>query len=105
MEENSEFCISHNCIDENEKLFAAIIGCIEEIVIDDRFLRKQINFLDKYWQEFEVNDENKLIYTDIFNQYVEHIEKYIESELIKRIPDFTMTFLLQQIKWVIETYL
>lgn len=98
MVDDSEFCISHTCSDESEKLFAKIIGCIEEIVIDTQFLRKQINFLDKYWQEFDVSDENKLIYTDIFNQYIDHIEKYIEKELVKRIPGFRMSYLENQLR-------
>ena len=37
---------------------------------DDEFQLLQRNFMDKYYQEFEDTEENKLTYTPIFNEYV-----------------------------------
>lgn len=39
-------------------------------VSDDEFQLLQRNFMDKYYQEFEDTEENKLTYTPIFNEYV-----------------------------------
>lgn len=41
----------------------------------------QRKFTDKYYQEFEDREENKLTYTPIFNKYTSLLEKYIEEEL------------------------
>ena len=42
----------------------------------------QNEFLDKYFNEFEDKNENKLIYTDIFKKYTQITESYIEENLI-----------------------
>jgi len=38
--------------------------------LDGEFAKTQQNFLTKYCSIFENDDENKLIYTEIFNEYV-----------------------------------
>lgn len=40
---------------------------------DDDFQLMQRNFLEKHYQEFDDSEENKLIYTDIFNEYVRYL--------------------------------
>lgn len=40
------------------------------MISDDDFQLIQRNFMDKYYQEFDHTEENKLIYTPIFNEYV-----------------------------------
>ncbi|XP_037672414.1 ADP-ribosylation factor-like protein 2-binding protein isoform X3 [Choloepus didactylus] len=57
---------------------------------DDEFQLLQRNFMDKYYQEFEDTEENKLTYTPIFNEYISLVEKYIEEQLLERIPGFNM---------------
>ena len=37
---------------------------------EDEFQTLQQRYLEKYWQVFEPVEENKLIYMDIFNEYV-----------------------------------
>ena len=37
---------------------------------DDDFQDLQDNFMEKYYNEFEDTEENKLIYMDIFKDYV-----------------------------------
>lgn len=39
------------------------------------FQTLQKKFLEKYWNIFEPSEENKLIYTDIFQEYVSSILK------------------------------
>ncbi|XP_044266553.1 ADP-ribosylation factor-like protein 2-binding protein [Tribolium madens] len=82
--------ISHHCLDVEEKYFAQVVGHIEDILLDDSFLKIHKDFMEEYWKEFEENEENKLIYTEIFKKYVETIEKFLESELKKKIPNFSM---------------
>ncbi|XP_005997250.1 ADP-ribosylation factor-like protein 2-binding protein [Latimeria chalumnae] len=81
--------------------FDRIIGHIEDIIMDDRFQWLQRTFMDKYYLEFEDTEENKLSYTSIFSEYIDLLEKYIEQQLLERIPGFSMgafTTSLQQHK-------
>lgn len=83
--------ITHSCSEGSaERQFTEIIGCIEELVIDENFLKLLSNFMDEHWTEFDDSDENKLVYTDIFEKYNAVIEKYIDEQLTKRIPGFNM---------------
>ncbi|XP_055504513.1 ADP-ribosylation factor-like protein 2-binding protein isoform X2 [Leucoraja erinacea] len=89
--------------------FDTVIGHIEDIIMGKRrqyyrneeFQMLQRHFMDKYYLEFENTEENKLSYTSIFQEYVNLLEKYIEQQLIERIPTFNMatfTTSLQQHK-------
>ncbi|NXQ80901.1 AR2BP protein, partial [Nyctibius grandis] len=71
--------------------FDAVVGCLEDIIVDDGFQLIQRTFMEKHYQEFDDSEENKLIYTSIFNEYISLIEKYIEEKLLARIPGFDMT--------------
>ncbi|XP_068904774.1 ADP-ribosylation factor-like protein 2-binding protein [Tenebrio molitor] len=90
LEASDDLDISHHCLDDGEKYFAQVIGYIEDILMDESFLNLHRNFMEDHWEEFEEGEENKLIYTDIFKKYIETIEKYIETELKKAIPHFSM---------------
>ena len=46
--------------------------------------------MDKHFHHFDDNDENKLIYTDIFNEYMSKVECYIDNELKQVLPSFNM---------------
>ncbi|XP_072135558.1 ADP-ribosylation factor-like protein 2-binding protein isoform X3 [Mobula birostris] len=71
--------------------FDAVVGHIEDIIMGEEFQVLQRHFMDKYYLEFENTEENKLSYTSIFQEYVDLLEKYIERQLIERIPAFDMT--------------
>ncbi|KAK2189809.1 hypothetical protein NP493_96g07024 [Ridgeia piscesae] len=58
--------------------------------MEDEFQMLQSNFMDKYYKEFEDTEENKFIYTDIHKEYTNLIEKYLQDQLIERMPDFSM---------------
>ena len=71
--------------------FDAIIGCIEDIVIDQKFQDMQEELLRSHCDEFdETSEENKLIYTEIYQNYTKSVEEFIETELDKRIQNFNM---------------
>lgn len=96
--EQNEFDISHYCIEDSEKCFAQVIGCIENIIISDNFLQVQKKFLDKYYMEFSEDEENRLVYMDIFKSYLTTVEKYIEHELLESISGFDMKHFEQELE-------
>lgn len=85
--------VEHSSKNAEDNFFDEIIGYIEDILLgtyirnnirnfyylkksafsEDEFHAIQNKFLDKYWNVFEPIEENKLIYTDIFNEYVSSI--------------------------------
>ncbi|KAK9872913.1 hypothetical protein WA026_020266 [Henosepilachna vigintioctopunctata] len=83
---------------DSDGYFAKVIGTIEDIIMEDDFSKLLTAFKEKYWNEFEDGEENKLIYTDIFREYLETIEKYIEERLRKIIDTFDMTDFENELK-------
>lgn len=59
---------------------------------DDEFQLLQRNFMDKYYQEFEDTEENKLTYTPIFNEYVSKFLFLIPEIRISLISEICFTF-------------
>uniref|UniRef100_A0A8D3AMF0 ADP-ribosylation factor-like protein 2-binding protein n=1 Tax=Scophthalmus maximus TaxID=52904 RepID=A0A8D3AMF0_SCOMX len=81
--------------------FDAVIGCIEDIIMEGEFQQLQQNFMEKYYLEFDNTEEIKLSYTPIFNEYVDLLEGRLEQQVMERIPGFNMntfTELLMQHK-------
>ncbi|CAK9024434.1 Stearoyl-CoA desaturase (Acyl-CoA desaturase) (Delta(9)-desaturase) (Delta-9 desaturase) (Fatty acid desaturase) [Durusdinium trenchii] len=74
--------------EDNE--FDEIVGALEEIIMDPRFVKLQSEFCRRHCNRFHKDDENKLEYTDIFNEYTQTIETYLESRLKRCIPGFRM---------------
>ncbi|CAD7091172.1 unnamed protein product [Hermetia illucens] len=70
--------------------FDQVIGHIEDIVMEKEFQSLQKSFMDKYCDVFEDTDENKLIYMEIFQDYTQIIEDYIEKQLNERMGSFDM---------------
>ncbi|XP_053175505.1 ADP-ribosylation factor-like protein 2-binding protein [Scomber japonicus] len=75
--------------------FDAVIGCIEDIIMEEEFQQLQQSFMEKYYMEFDDSDENKLSYTAIFNEYVDLLEKHLEQQLMRRIPGFNMNTFIE----------
>lgn len=67
---------------------------------EDGFQDLQDKFLSENCEEFEEDEENKLIYTDIYNNYIEKLEGYISTRLKELHPGFQMEILLSLIKYV-----
>jgi hypothetical protein len=55
---------------------------LQDIVIEEEFENLREKFCEKYSGNFEEGEENKLIYMDIFKEYVKTVEGYIESVFI-----------------------
>ncbi|XP_008309354.1 ADP-ribosylation factor-like protein 2-binding protein [Cynoglossus semilaevis] len=75
--------------------FDSVIGCIEDIIMEEEFQQLQQTFMEKYYQEFDDSDENKLSYTPIFKEYVDLLEKHLERQLVERIPGFHMNTFIE----------
>ncbi|XP_053304899.1 ADP-ribosylation factor-like protein 2-binding protein [Spea bombifrons] len=84
-----DFSLSNSSPKDAE--FDCVVGHLEDIIMDDEFQLLQRSFMDKYYKEFEDTDENKLTYTPIFNEYICLVEKFIEEQLLMRIPTFNMS--------------
>jgi len=79
--EDEDFEICGKPQNEEDELFDTIVGRLEDIVMSDEFNDLQTNFFEKYCNEFTSDEENKLIYMQIFQEYVSTIEGYIERQL------------------------
>ncbi|XP_067853546.1 ADP-ribosylation factor-like protein 2-binding protein isoform X1 [Heptranchias perlo] len=91
MEDAEEENLAISVSSDVDAEFDAVVGHLEDIIMDEEFQQLQRHFMDKYYLEFENTEENKLSYTPIFQEYIDLLEKYIEQQLIERIPAFNMT--------------
>ena len=82
IESEDEFEITAFGQSAEEDMFDNIVGQLEEIVMSEEFTFIQERFVKTYCSEFTHDEENKLIYMDIFQKYQKEIEKYIEERLI-----------------------
>ncbi|XP_075998698.1 ADP-ribosylation factor-like protein 2-binding protein [Genypterus blacodes] len=97
--EEENIAVSHSSAADSA--FDAVIGYIEDIIVEDEFQQLQQSFMEKHYLEFDDSEVNKLSYTLIFNEYIEVLEKHLEWQLVERIPGFkmdTFTKLLEQHK-------
>ncbi|XP_028652536.1 ADP-ribosylation factor-like protein 2-binding protein [Erpetoichthys calabaricus] len=74
----------------SDATFDTIIGYIEHVIVDDKFQQLQRNFMEHYYLEFEETEENNLNYAALFKEYKEQLGKYIEEQLVARMPGFSM---------------
>ncbi|XP_032237528.2 ADP-ribosylation factor-like protein 2-binding protein [Nematostella vectensis] len=74
----------------SDKKFDTTVGHLEDIIMEESFQTIVKNFMEEHYQHFEDTEENKLIYTDIFKEYVNKIEKYIDEQLHRRMQSFNM---------------
>jgi len=66
-------------IQTDEYKFDCFIEKLQEIVIEEDFEILKDDFMDKYCEEFEEKEENKLSYMNIFKEYTKIVETYIEK--------------------------
>lgn len=90
-EDEAEFELtSTGAGNEDDDHFDQVVGCLQEIILDADFERMQKNFSTEHCMQFEATEENKLVYTTIFNQYQDSIERYINEKLEESIEGFSM---------------
>merc|ERR1711998_487652 len=94
-DEDEDIAFVSNGGDSGEDdMFDAIVGKLEEIIMDEEFNAQTTEFMQTNCVHFERGDEHKLEYMEIFQQYTTLIEEHVERGLKEGIPDFCMeTFL------------
>ncbi|RXG70497.1 ADP-ribosylation factor-like protein 2-binding protein [Armadillidium vulgare] len=94
--------LEEEIIDQNESSdtvsFDRIMGHLQEIILSEDFVCIRDMFFDDHCKMFEDKEENKLEYTSIFENYVDLVEGYLESELRERNQDFDMSVFLKEIE-------
>lgn len=88
--ENEETFFEHTSKTTEDDEFDSIISSLEELLFNEEFMDEQSSFFEKNCEVFEDQAENKLEYTEIFNQYKITTENVIERSLRSRISGFTM---------------
>ncbi|KAF7233409.1 hypothetical protein EG68_03274 [Paragonimus skrjabini miyazakii] len=84
-------------VEESPCTFDIIIGYLEDIIISDEFQAIQSRFIEDNCRFFDASEENKFCYTDIHNNYVNVVERFLEKELKNRINDFVMSDFLSDL--------
>jgi len=75
---------------EDDDYFDQVVGCLQDIILDPEFDRMQKSFGNDNCMQFEATEENKLVYTTIFNKYTTTIEAYINEQLTDMVDNFSM---------------
>ncbi|KAJ3005010.1 ADP-ribosylation factor-like protein 2-binding protein [Thoreauomyces humboldtii] len=78
--------------------FDAVVGELEDMLMDPYFVELHDSYLAEHCEVFTDDEENKLVYTPIFQDYVKLIEQFIEKRLRARLPWFSMASFLGMIK-------
>ncbi|KUF80940.1 ADP-ribosylation factor protein 2-binding protein [Phytophthora nicotianae] len=68
-----------------ESKFDEMIGVLQDILMDPEFVGMQRKFCRNNCEVFDNVSENKLIYMDIFQQYTNLIETFIERRLHEKL--------------------
>lgn len=90
---------SHSCVDASDQYFSKVIGAIEDILMDEDFINTHRGFLETHYRNIEDTEENKFVYTDIFREYSDTIEKYIQERLHLALSDFDMKRFENELKY------
>ncbi|KAI9337890.1 the ARF-like 2 binding protein BART-domain-containing protein [Zopfochytrium polystomum] len=76
--------------DPEDQKFDEIVGTLEELLMDDDFVAQQRTFMEKHCHHFSDDDENKLVYMDVFREYTDGVERFLERKLTASLPWFSM---------------
>ena len=76
---------------ERTNLMDSILGTIEEILISDpEFEKTRLDFCREHCSVFEETEENKLIYTDLFQKFSSMVEDYLTEQLKAEYSQFSV---------------
>jgi len=78
--EEKEFTIENTGSgNHDDDYFDMIAGHLQDIVFDDKFTEVQQKCFAANCEEFDATEENKMVYTEVFQNYKDTIESYIEK--------------------------
>lgn len=75
---------------EDDDYFDQVVGCLQDIILNPQFDQMQKSFSVENCMQFEATEENKLVYTSIFQKYTATIESYINEKLTEMVDNFSM---------------
>ncbi|MEW5303893.1 MAG: hypothetical protein WDW36_006544 [Sanguina aurantia] len=95
-EEEEDIDVSDNggTQDEDTNRFDEVVGCLAEVLMDSDFVAVKDAFCRGNCSHFESSGENKLIYTQLFDQYSHLLETEINARLLRILPTFSMPHFL-----------
>lgn len=93
--------MSNKSFDQDEELLAVghsktdssfddAITALEEIVFNAEFSKMQDEFFERHCRLFQDEEENRLCYTEIFNNYGKLLDDYLCSQLKDKLPNFNL---------------
>ncbi|XP_065366132.1 ADP-ribosylation factor-like protein 2-binding protein [Calliphora vicina] len=88
--DNGDTNIDIVCQTSVNEYFDQVIGHIEDIVLSEKFQDLHEQFLERYWSKFEDNEENKLEYMEVFEEYTTTFETFFMEELNRCMDNFDM---------------
>ena len=83
---------------EQTNLIDAVVGKLEEILVDESFETARMDFCRKNCDIFDHAEENKLEYTVLFRNFSELVEKTLEERLKVEFPQFTVPWFVDMLK-------
>ena len=73
-----------------DQRFDAIVGCLEEVLMNPEFQLGQDAFCEEHCHKFFNDEENRLEYMPLFQEYSTFIETFIADSLAQQIEGFSM---------------
>lgn len=64
----------------------------------------QTDFFERHCMQFTNEEENKIIYTDIFNEYTRLIEEFILTNLRQRQPNIDINLFLSELRYRLKYF-
>ncbi|QDZ23416.1 ADP-ribosylation factor-like protein 2-binding protein [Chloropicon primus] len=83
---------------EQTNLIDAVVGKLEEILVDEIFETARMDFCRSNCGVFDESEENKLEYTALFRNFSELVEKTLEERLKVEFPQFTVPWFVDMLK-------
>jgi len=75
---------------KEDQEFDEMVGALQEILMDESFTEVQDGFFERYADKFTDDEENKIEYTSIFEEYTRLVEGTLEQKLSEKLRDFRM---------------
>ena len=83
-------CSPSGLADPETQRFDEIIAALQEVVIGESFQAAQNGFFAAHCGHFEASEDNKLVYTEIFQKYQASLETLLAAQLKAKVPGFSM---------------
>lgn len=83
---------------ERTNLIDAVVGKLEDILVDESFESVRLRFCEENCLIFEEGEENKLEYTEAFRSFSDLVETTLVENLKAEFPDFTVSWFCDLLK-------